>query len=168
LRFATVRVRPIWSRPPVHDEVRIDHAFDVGKRAVPEVSVVYWPAGTAELGKDFRGLSKAIWSPGGCEEPGQSGAAASAENAARPSMVINAAAILLRRCYRCLLRAEPCRSARSCSVMSASRRLHRPLRANSRRSRQLGEWVKSTDKEPQKIPLSRTVSWAVNWASIFR
>jgi hypothetical protein len=44
---------------PVHDEVRLVHAFDVGKRAVPQLNVVDRPARTAELAEDFWRLSKA-------------------------------------------------------------------------------------------------------------
>ena len=44
---------------PVHDEVRLVHAFNVGKRAVPQLSVIDRPAGTAELAEDFWRLSKA-------------------------------------------------------------------------------------------------------------
>jgi hypothetical protein len=43
---------------PVHDEVRLVHAFNVGKRAVPQLSVIDRPARTAELAEDFCRLSK--------------------------------------------------------------------------------------------------------------
>ena len=44
---------------PVHDEVRLVHAFNVGKRAVPQLNVIDRPAGTTELAEDFWRLSKA-------------------------------------------------------------------------------------------------------------
>ena len=44
--------------PPIHDEVGILHAFEVGKRAVPKHSVADRPSGAAELAEDFRRFSK--------------------------------------------------------------------------------------------------------------